>query len=75
MSRRLRPVVVALLAFALGLALRAALVDRHGLWVDEVFSLAMATGHGIEHPASRAVPALGDYVESPRPLPPSALRV
>jgi hypothetical protein len=75
MSRRLRPVVVALLAFALGLALRAALVDRHGLWVDEVFSLAMATGHGIEHPASRAVPALGDYVESPRPLPPSAFRV
>ena len=41
------------------------MADRHGLWADEFFSLAMATGHSLEHPAVEAVPALGDFVESP----------
>src|SRR5262252_7794488 len=36
-----------------------------GLWADEAFSLAMATGHSLEHPASAADVTLGDYVEAP----------
>lgn len=65
--------------FALGIvvaaiALRVGLVDRQGLWVDEVFSIAMATGHSIEHDATKSQPELGDYVEPPLPLPPSEYR-
>jgi hypothetical protein len=51
------------LASALGLVLRAGLLERHGLWADEIFSLATATGHSLEHPAAEADPALGDFVE------------
>jgi hypothetical protein len=51
---------------------RLGLVDRQGLWADELFSLAMATGHSLEHPAAGADPARGDYVESPHSVPPSA---
>lgn len=54
------------LLFALVLlaaVLRIVLALRPGLWADEIFSLAMATGHSLEHPAAAAVPALGDYVE------------
>ena len=55
----------------IGLAalLRIALVDRHGLWADEIFSLAMATGHSLEHSAAAAEPGLGDFVEMPNALP------
>ena len=49
------------------IALRVTLALRPGLWVDEVFSLAMATGHSLEHPAERADPGLGDYVEPAGP--------
>jgi uncharacterized membrane protein len=66
----------ALLALALLVALallpRLATLDRQGLWADEVFSLAMATGHSLEHPAAVAEPAQGDYVEHPTALPASA---
>ncbi len=58
--------VVALLAVAM-CALTIVTAKRQTLGVDEVFSLAMATGHSLEHPASAANPALGDYVESPAP--------
>ncbi len=54
--------------------LRIALALHPGLWADEIFSLAMATGHSLEHPADVAKPALGDYVESPDPQPPSTFR-
>ncbi|MGH8571482.1 MAG: glycosyltransferase family 39 protein, partial [Gammaproteobacteria bacterium] len=47
-------------------ALRIALALRPGLWADEIFSLAMATGHSLEHPAAVADPALGDFVEPPQ---------
>ena len=33
------------------------------MWADEIFSLAMATGHSLEHPAVEANPALGDFME------------
>lgn len=63
--------VAALALFAICAVLRLGLVDRHGLWADELFSLAMATGHSLEHSADKADPALGDYVEISRPVPPS----
>ena len=59
------------IVMVIGLAalLRIALVDRNGLWADEIFSLAMATGHSLEHPAADADPGLGDFVEMPNALP------
>ena len=67
--------IAALLAvIALAAALRVALLDRQGLWADELFSLAIATGHSLEHPAAEADPTEGDYVEAPTPLPAAAFR-
>src|SRR5262249_4491239 len=43
------------------------LLTRQGLWVDEVFSLAIATGHSLEHPAAEARAELGDFVEGDAP--------
>jgi 4-amino-4-deoxy-L-arabinose transferase-like glycosyltransferase len=57
-----------------GIGLRVAAALRPGLWGDEIFSLAVATGHSLEHPASVAEPALGDYVEPPDPQPPPLFR-
>lgn len=42
------------LALALGLGLALLLIPRHGLWVDEAFSLALAGGHSLEQPAGTA---------------------
>jgi mannosyltransferase len=52
-----------LLVAALAALLRLGLAARQDLWADELFSLAVATGHSLEHPAADAVPALGDFVE------------
>jgi hypothetical protein len=71
-SRRLA--AVCLVAVAASLALQLAIIQRQGLWVDEIFSLAMATGHSLEHPSRLADASQGDYVEAARPLPPSAYR-
>lgn len=65
-------VVVALVLAAIGLRIAAAL--RPGLWGDEIFSLAMATGHSLEHPAAVADAAQGDFVESREPQSPADLR-
>ena len=54
--------------FALAALVRVGLVERHSLWADEVFSLAIATGHSLEHPAATADPALGDFVEPEGPV-------
>src|SRR5581483_12276552 len=71
--RRLRLWSVAL-AVALAGAARLAVVDRQSLWADEVFSLAMATGHSLEHAAAEANAGLGDYVEPAGPAPAAAFR-
>jgi uncharacterized membrane protein len=42
---------------------------RDELWADAIFSLAIATGHSLEHPAGEANPVLGDYVETPTAQP------
>ena len=67
-----RSFLIALAVGAVCLLLRVGLVTRHGLWADELFSLAMATGHSLEHPAAHADPTQGDYVEAAEPLPVSA---
>ncbi len=64
----------ALLLFSAAALLRIVLALQPGLWVDEIFSLAMATGHSLEHPAVEANPALGDYIEPSGAEPPSAFR-
>ena len=54
--------------FVLSTVLRLTMIERQGLWTDELFSLAMATGHGLEHPADQAESAHGDYIEAPGPV-------
>lgn len=51
------------LLIAVTAAMQAALALRSGLWADEIFSLAMATGHSMEHPAAAAERERGDFVE------------
>jgi mannosyltransferase len=70
-SHRGAPFLLLLSATAL---LRVVLALHPGIWADEIFSLAMATGHSLEHPANEANPALGDYVEPEDPKPPAAFR-
>lgn len=62
------------LVFFVAALFRIVLALRPGLWVDEVFSLAMATGHSLEHPAADANPALGDFVEPAQAEPASMFR-
>lgn len=52
-----------LLSLLIALGLRAGLLEQQGLWVDEVFSLSIATGHSLEHSAEEADASLGDFVE------------
>src|SRR5437899_6796560 len=52
----------------------AAFVDvvvasRSGLWMDEIFSLALATGHSMDYPSYTADPNKGDFVEPEHPIP------
>ena len=65
-------VVVPLVLAAISLRIAAAL--RPGLWADEIFSLAMATGHSLEHPAVVADAARGDFVEGREPRSAADLR-
>ena len=63
MNRPTWPVPVVLVLVLAGIGLRVAAAARPGLWGDEIFSLSMATGHSLEHPATVAQPSLGDFVE------------
>jgi 4-amino-4-deoxy-L-arabinose transferase-like glycosyltransferase len=54
---------VPLMLVLAGIGLRVAAAMRPGLWGDEIFSLSMASGHSLEHPAASAKPSLGDFVE------------
>jgi uncharacterized membrane protein len=44
------------------------------LWADEIFSLAMATGHSLEHRAADADPTRGDFVEPRSAVPARVFR-
>ena len=59
MSRR-QQLWMLLAVFVIATILRIGLVNRSGLWGDEAFSLAIATGHSLEQPAAVARPELGD---------------
>jgi hypothetical protein len=75
LTKAVRPVLgPVLLIAAIAALLRLGLAARQDLWADELFSLAMATGHSLEHPAAAAVPAQGDFVEPPGLVPPAILR-
>jgi hypothetical protein len=56
------------------MVLRIVLALRPGVWGDEIFSLAMATGHSLEQPAAEARPAWGDFVQPPGAAPSSSFR-
>ena len=49
--------------------LQVSFAARQCLWVDEVFSLAIATGHSLEHPANIADAAKGDFIEPTQVVP------
>jgi hypothetical protein len=66
------PILVLGLLLAGSAVVRLAVLRRQSLWADELFSLAMATGHSLEHPAARADPGSGDFVESPLAVGPGA---
>ncbi len=67
----LRPV---LLVIAVAALLRVSQASSQDLWADELFSLAIATGHSLEHPASAAVPELNDFTEPAAAVPPATFR-
>ena len=69
MDRSQRQRFVLLGIFALMAILQFATVGRQSLWVDEIFSLAMATGHSLEHAATVSDPARGDFVEADHAIP------
>ncbi len=69
-----RPAVVFWALFLVTLTIRVAAMTGQSLWADEFFSLAIATGHSVEHAAERANESLGDYVEPKRPLPAPELK-
>src|SRR4051812_7731214 len=68
------PALLALLLALAALALRIEAAARPGLWADEIFSLAIATGHSLEHPAAAADPTLGDFIEPREPARPETFR-
>jgi hypothetical protein len=68
------PALATLLLLLVATALRIEAASRPGLWADEIFSLAMATGHSLEHPATDADPALGDFVQPPGAPSPQVFR-
>lgn len=74
MNRPRWPVPVVLALVLAGIGLRIAAATRPGLWGDEIFSLSMATGHSLEHPAAVARPALGDFVEPREARPPQVFQ-
>ncbi len=45
-------------------AMQVVLATRQCLWADEIFSLAVGTGHSLEHPAATADAARGDFVQA-----------
>lgn len=53
---------------------RLGLALRPGIWADEIFSLAMATGHSLEQPAAESDPARGDFVEPSGVVPSGSFR-
>lgn len=60
--------------FAACAILQFTLATRQCLWGDELFSVALATGHSLEQPAAAANATAGDFVEPARPVRPEELQ-
>jgi 4-amino-4-deoxy-L-arabinose transferase-like glycosyltransferase len=60
--------------FGLAAIVDIVIASRSGLWPDELFSLALATGHSLEHPAAIADAKLGDFIEPDHPVPATEFR-
>gem|GEM_PF-581404 len=71
---RQRRLCVGISVIAIAAILRIGLAGNQPLWTDEVFTLAMATGHSLEHAPTVANPALGDFVQLDRPQSAEELR-
>ena len=56
------------------LALRLEVANRQGLHDDEMFSIAMATGHSLEQPATESDSTQGDFVQAREPVSPEYYR-
>ena len=69
-----RDLCLLLVVVGLTALVRIDVAGRSGLWADEIFSLAMATGHSLEHPAAAANTTLGDFVEPDHPVPAKEFR-
>ena len=67
-------VLAALLLLVAAFGLRVGAAVRPGLWADEIFSLAVATGHSLEHPAAQADPSRGDFVQATDAVSPATYR-
>lgn len=73
-SRPSWPLWIVLLLVLAGAAFRVDVALQPGLWGDEIFSLAMATGHSLEHPPAQADSSRGDFAEPRQPRSPLAFR-
>jgi hypothetical protein len=62
--------LAALIVFAAA-AIRLDTATRQVLDEDEMFSLAISTGHSLEQPPEKTRPELGDFVPAPLPQPAS----
>ncbi len=69
-----RGALALLILMAVAAVLQLKLAGQQSLWPDEIFSLAMATGHSLEHPAADARPQLGDFVEPEGAVPANEFR-
>src|ERR1700746_3360887 len=67
-ATRRRNFYLLLVVFGLTAVMQITVAGRSGLWADEVFWLAMATGHSLEHPAAATDPTRGDFVEPDHPV-------
>ncbi|HET9727048.1 MAG TPA: hypothetical protein VFP28_09055, partial [Gemmatimonadales bacterium] len=63
-----------LLVVVIAALLRFVIAARQDLWADELFSLAIATGHSLEQPAVEADAAAGDVVEPAEAVAPAVFR-
>ncbi len=62
-----RNIAILIFLMLVAFAARAVAGSRQGLDVDELFSLAMATGHSVEQPRGKTRPELGDFVQAQSP--------
>jgi hypothetical protein len=71
---RARDSLIVFVLATLALALRLEVANRQGLHDDEMFSIAMATGHSLEQPASESDSMLGDFIQARKPVSPEYYR-